>query len=79
VFVKKEILIEIKSYIYSSLMLIHLHLVPYFRPQMAKLFWELGEEPVTSALSASRLYHSMSKNLPTHESHLKEVFAKHEV
>ncbi|XP_060576682.1 transient receptor potential cation channel subfamily M member-like 2 [Ruditapes philippinarum] len=44
------------------------------RQTLAKLFWELGEEPVTSALAATRIYHAMAKNLPRHESHLKESF-----
>ena len=44
------------------------------RQAMAKLFWELGEEPITSALAASRIYHAMAKNLPRHESNLKDVF-----
>lgn len=48
------------------------------RQALAKLFWELGEEPVTSALAATRIYHAMSHNLPRHESHLKEVFQKYE-
>ena len=43
------------------------------RQAMAKLFWELGEEPITSALAASRIYHAMAKNLPRHESNLKDV------
>lgn len=44
------------------------------RQTLAKLFWELGEEPVTSALAATRIYHALAKNLPRHESHLKESF-----
>ncbi|KAL4232041.1 hypothetical protein ACF0H5_009619 [Mactra antiquata] len=44
------------------------------RQALARLFWELGEEPVTSALAATRIYHAMGKNLPRHESHLKNVF-----
>jgi len=42
---------------------------------MAKLFWELGEEPVTSALIATQMYDTMAKYLPKHESHLQAVFA----
>ena len=45
---------------------------------MAKLFWELGEEPITSALAASRIYHAMAKNLPRHEANLKDVFMTYE-
>ncbi|XP_053406588.1 transient receptor potential cation channel subfamily M member-like 2 [Mercenaria mercenaria] len=48
------------------------------RQTLAKLFWELGEEPVTSALAATRIYHAMAKNLPRHESHLKESFNEYE-
>ncbi|WAR20827.1 TRPM3-like protein [Mya arenaria] len=42
--------------------------------RMAKLFWELGDEPVTSALVATKMYQTMSKYLPKHESHLQTVF-----
>ena len=40
---------------------------------MAKLFWELGDEPITSALAATRIYHAMAYNLPRHESNLKDT------
>ncbi|KAL3863125.1 hypothetical protein ACJMK2_004897 [Sinanodonta woodiana] len=42
------------------------------RQAMAKLCWELGEEPVTSAIAATRIYGSLSHVCPRHESNLKE-------
>ncbi|XP_052227848.1 transient receptor potential cation channel subfamily M member-like 2 isoform X2 [Dreissena polymorpha] len=42
--------------------------------EMAKLFWELGDEPITSALVATRIFQNMAKYLPKHESHLQEGF-----
>ncbi|KAK3596566.1 hypothetical protein CHS0354_010445 [Potamilus streckersoni] len=42
------------------------------RQTLAKLCWELGEEPVTSAIAATRIYGSLSQECPRHESSLKE-------
>lgn len=39
---------------------------------MAKFAWQMGSEPVTSAVAASRIYGSMAKNNHRSEATLKE-------
>ena len=62
-----------KEYHYCTVFCYFYTYVSLIRQAMAKLFWELGEEPITSALAASRIYHAMAKNLPRHEANLKDV------
>eukprot|EP00105_Crassostrea_gigas_P034984 XP_019919132.1 PREDICTED: transient receptor potential cation channel subfamily M member 6 [Crassostrea gigas] len=42
------------------------------RQKMAKFAWQMGSEPITSAVAAARIYGSMAKNVHRNESALKE-------
>lgn len=41
------------------------------KQKLAKYCWEMGDEPITSALAATKLYSAIVKNLGGHESILK--------
>ena len=41
------------------------------RQKLAKYCWEMGDEPITSALAVTKLYSAIVKNLGGHESILK--------
>ena len=47
-------------------------LINIFRQKLAKFCWEMGDEPVTSALAATRLYSAIARNMGRHESVLKD-------
>lgn len=44
----------------------------FIRQKMAKFAWQMGSEPITSAVAASRIYGSMAQNFHGNESALKE-------
>ena len=44
----------------------------YFRPNLAKFAWEMGTEPVTSAVAISRMFGSMASLIHRNEQYLKD-------
>ena len=44
----------------------------YYRQSLAKLFWEMGDEPITSAIAATRIQEFMINTVPSNESILRE-------
>jgi hypothetical protein len=49
----------------------------FFRQKMAKFAWQMGSEPVTSAVAASRIYGSMAEHIHRNESALKEKIVEY--
>nr|XP_034329514.1 transient receptor potential cation channel subfamily M member-like 2 isoform X1 [Crassostrea gigas] len=60
---------QLFKYPYKQLMIWSILML---RQKMAKFAWQMGSEPITSAVAASRIYGSMAQNFHGNESALKE-------
>ena len=58
-------------------MLHSLTLQCYYRTDCAMFFWEMGSEPVTSAIAASRILGSMGVNIHRNEMALRQKIDEH--
>lgn len=60
------------TYMYTIFVILIIINPIFIRQKMAKFAWQMGSEPITSAVAAARIYGSMAKNVHRNESALKE-------
>lgn len=59
--------------IVEFLLLHFLSIQYFFRQKMAKFAWQMGSEPITSAVAASKIYGSMAQNFHGNQSEKEKV------
>ncbi|XP_052773611.1 transient receptor potential cation channel subfamily M member-like 2 [Mya arenaria] len=59
------------------------HLLIYavllYRQDLAKFCWEMGDEPVTSAIAVTRLYGAMARHITRDESNVRDMFHQYKI